>query len=817
MRTLFHSIASALRSWLNSLRGEPGARRCQSGVSRDQCGVSGTAAAILPSAYGQAIENTAATPPETDTPTDCDGIEEGQERFRSVNDPNCQAIIERLGQPDNMRSQDHGIDAVIPHPQSETSRTNTMTSPLPPHSNGDTVDDGALTSSEKGEGKPSGTAAELATRGVSRGTRSAGGTEREPEHSDLADPTGTASNPLGRSVNALDAEADSKSVSDTRSEIGAETVVHYDDDRTEDAPEALKPFAEEFASIDRPSEKSESQARPAISHEVADSELEDSAAASEIVDTAGHSGNLRAPQPILGDADNDDVANNGASGKGDQGEEFAAGNLSGAPDIDAGVWTAKSEPNGSPSPPPSRQQRERRSQQYRAPAGRPPLRQRQSRSQARPTTRSRPPSREMPAPINLRLIFQRGGYCVVSLLPRRLHGLPDKLVVSSDAGDVKLGALQDEWYQDIFPTNLGQLLCTGIVWKDCDTCQEWRLSGREVFVLSHGTTHMGFVSCPRLVLGRDHVVLCTTEKLGPVEDALRRAGCVDWSHLGEDMGAPSGWRVLQRVVPQKAVPLNSDVDILNVLRPLPRVKIALEGGIRLAYNAWLLGYPPTIHVYGLPEHHQSVLIDGQKAVRSESDGYEVSGSGTEGDHQVWCSSTERSYSVVRGETCWTYWPAYSFALGRPESHRFEFCGPLVRPVSTSILADQRRVVQVAPSNCVLLGACPGEVFIARPRADLRGAQCLGLPPFEPVWALPRQPLHCDKRVNRILLVGEPTARPCYAYLESPPSDRRNFELWYRLILDASRKGLSLESALPATHNLWRDYKRLARKLWRNSR
>ena len=206
--------------------------------------------------------------------------------------------------------------------------------------------------------------------------------------------------------------------------------------------------------------------------------------------------------------------------------------------------------------------------QYRAPTGPPPPGKKRSQSRTHGRKRQRTTN---PGPaaieVRVRILFQHGGYCIVSLLPKRLPGLPEELIASSQAGDVELQALQEEWYQDVAPDNLANLLRMGFVWRDPDTGQEWMLSGREVFVLAHGTTHRGFLSCPRLALGRDHVVLCTVGRLSAVGDALRAAGCADWTQLGEDDGAPPGWLVLRKIRPQRPVPLSSEADILNVLRP----------------------------------------------------------------------------------------------------------------------------------------------------------------------------------------------------------------------------------------------------------
>ena len=455
---------------------------------------------------------------------------------------------------------------------------------------------------------------------------------------------------------------------------------------------------------------------------------------------------------------------------------------------------------------------------YRPPTGKPGHARGSSRSPDGTEQGSASPARSQGATIDVRVIFQRGGYCAVSLLPSRRLGMPDELLVSSEGQDVQLRALQDEWYQDVTPNNLGELLRAGIVWSGSGADQRWVLSGREVFVLAHSTTHRGFVSCPRLALGRSHVVLCMETQLGRVEQALRLAGCADWTQLGEDDGAPSGWRVLRDTVPRNPVVPTTDADILNVLRPLPEIEVALEGGIRLARNTWLRGYPPAVRIYGDPDHTETVLIDDQKADAIELGMYRAPGWDKEGKHRVWCNGTSMGYSIVRSETKWTYWPAYSLATNgsRARRQKFEFCGPLVRPVTTREGPDQQDVVHVPGTNPVLLGACPGEVFVANPRSDLRGARCLGLPPFNTVWALPPQPLRCDKRVDKVLLVGEPEAesnRPGH----DDVGDRRALRLWCVSILDASRKRLAVEPRSQATYDLWREYQQFARVLWKRLR
>lgn len=471
-----------------------------------------------------------------------------------------------------------------------------------------------------------------------------------------------------------------------------------------------------------------------------------------------------------------------------------------------------------PSPRAKREHERRNAPRYRAPSGDRSRRRRSPKLRASLQPPDSSPSQNRVAAIDVRVVFRRGGFCDVSLLPRRPPGLPGELVVVAERGDVTLSALQDHWYQEVAPNNIAELLHNGTIWRDPNTGQEWLLSGREVFVLAAGIAHRGFVSCPRLVLGRSHVVLCTSRQVRPVEDALRAAGCSNWTSFKEKDGAPTGWQVLRDVFPQEAVPQSGDADIFNILRPLPEIEVVLEGGIRLAYNTWLVDYPPQIHVYGDPDHTGTVLIDGQEATHSEHEGYTAPRWDEEGEHQISCSGTNSSYSLVRSKANWTFWPAHSLEIrnSRNAHDEYEVCGPLVRPVVAGGALERHQVVQVPATNSVLLGAVPGELSLTYPRPNLRGARCLGIPPFDPVWALPPQPLHCDKRANRILLVADVAAarsNPC----SDRVTNRRDLVRWCQLILDASRKGLAVEPASPAADNSWREYKRLARALWRRLR
>jgi hypothetical protein len=469
--------------------------------------------------------------------------------------------------------------------------------------------------------------------------------------------------------------------------------------------------------------------------------------------------------------------------------------------------------------------------QYRPPTGSPPAQPRSSSLADEKAARGdKPPTKNRAASIELRLLFERGGRCAVTLLPSRPNGLPEQCTVATENGSMDIVSVGDNWYQDVAPDELGTLLAEGFVWTDETAGQDWSLAGRAIFVLATGTTHRGFLSTSRLALGREHAVLCKESMLGAVEDALRNAGCSAWRRFGEDDGVPPGWIVLcgadnagriHGVVPRNSVPLADEADILNVLRPLPKTEISFEGGVRLGYNSWLAGYPPSIRIYGDRDRTPKVLIDGREADASPEGYYTLQGWDDPATHQVWCNGSSKTYSLVRLERNWKAWGAYSLRFrGSPSGNgRIAICGPLICPLKdpdSGETSDQNTIVRVLASNPVLVGAEPGQVFVAVPRHDIRSALCFASPSFAPVWALPQQALLCDKSVSRILLVGQAVGPSATVPLRCQHGNRaRALELWCRLILDAGRKGLAVEPA--SASELWRQYKHHARNLWRKTR
>ncbi|NOZ72234.1 MAG: hypothetical protein GXP38_10030 [Chloroflexi bacterium] len=423
-------------------------------------------------------------------------------------------------------------------------------------------------------------------------------------------------------------------------------------------------------------------------------------------------------------------------------------------------------------------------------------------------------------PIEVRLIFERGGFCKVSLIAKRSLDLPEDLVVATPGGTLGLRAMQDEWYQDITPPDISRAIQEGIEWhyEGNDGEYRWLLSGRELYVLAARSDLRGYVSQPCLELGREHVVLCTEHLRDQVEEAIRIAGGEPAEMMDASLGAPAGWVVFRGIVPQRAVSPTSGADILNALRPIPKIDISFEGGIRLEYNTWLEGFPPAIRVYGSSEHTLDIFIDGQCAACGEDGAYRVSDWDSPGTHTVWCEGVSKTYSIVPFAASWEAWDAYSFPIACGSDRRLSICGPLVRETVTDA-QDWAPSLLVPPSNPLILGASPGECCIATRVSGVVGSSCVASPSFSPVWALPRQPLRCDKKTARIIFLGNatpPKARGCKRKTGKHKNDDC-IDAWCRMILDASRKGLWLVPYNEKVRNLWFCYKRLARSIWRERR
>ncbi len=435
-----------------------------------------------------------------------------------------------------------------------------------------------------------------------------------------------------------------------------------------------------------------------------------------------------------------------------------------------------------------------------------------------PSTEVEPDQRERSLPIHVRLLFEHRGFCRITLLPRRALDMSEELEVESDIGALALFMLQDEWFDDVLVSEAGRLMQEGTVWtaklKDGELSR-WVLTGRDIYVLSSSSDLSGFVSTARLVIGEEHIVLCTEERVDAVRSALDEAGCSAPPMLHADSGIPSGWAGFQDVRPTRAVAPGPDGDILNVLRPRAEIEIVLDGGIKIDRSAWLIGHPPRIEIHGDAGSAGNPVIDGQEAALGPDGSYSAASCGEPGEHSVFCGGQSRSYSIVGGAEKWEAWQAHRWPL-EPINHDrayYSVCGVLVRPPLDA--AEGCHAVIVPASNTLLLGAIPGQLAASISRKDYMDGIALAFPDFDPVWAVPSDPLRCDKRASRILLIGKtrPVARPAQAIYRTG-ADANRLRLWCNAILNSARKNLKCEPSGRDAADLWRSYKKCARSIWK---
>lgn len=419
-----------------------------------------------------------------------------------------------------------------------------------------------------------------------------------------------------------------------------------------------------------------------------------------------------------------------------------------------------------------------------------------------------------PCPIAVRLRNQTGGSIILSLLPRRRSGLPASVEVDgAGSSPLALSALREEWYQEVVLAGVGAILQQGVEW--CADGQQgslrWSLSGRDLYVLGTSDDWSGYVSTPQLVLGDQHAVLCTQALLAQVEDLLRQSCGTLPARLDEDDGLPAGWFGFRPVVPTKPLALGDEAHILNALRPLPDVQIALRGGIRLRYGEWLFGHPPSIRIYGDAEHAGPLYIDGGAAARLADGSFSSPGWDGEGEHAISCAGQTKTYRIVEPEDGWEAWAAYTFSAIKGRALAPVCGGAVIVPGSGT-----RWTALIPASNPVVIGAQPGQVYHCPLRQDVRFPFCPASVPFEPVWALPADPLRADKRTARVRLVGT-LQKPV-----QPASNRQaprgaNVIQWRDAILACSRKALAVDPDDGEAKSVWREYREAARKIWRAAR
>ena len=405
--------------------------------------------------------------------------------------------------------------------------------------------------------------------------------------------------------------------------------------------------------------------------------------------------------------------------------------------------------------------------------------------------------------------FGRRNRCQVGLLPERPEGFEDNITVKGTRGPEEWSTSQDEWYSDLMPDDLGRILREGAQWEEeGDPSVRWTLAGRDVYVLV-GKPESGifaFVSTTRLLLGEDHLVLCTKGMEETVRRAITEVGCTASVLLDEDQGVPNGWVLFRNVLATTALPHNPEDGIITILRPVHDVEIELRGGIRIERSKWLYGHPPQVRLRG-DRDNLDMVIDQQSAICDDNNNYTVPGWDAPGVHRIFCGGATASYELVIPPSQWDSFPAFTYMRTAIPIWPMTICGPIVRT------AQQNTVLLVRTGSTYLLGPVPGQIVFAAPASGLRVSAFLGAADFPIVWAVPTSPLQVKKGTSTIQLLHNFSPER----LGKGPKARGAVRRWAELIMEASYKRLLLEPDTDNAKKLWAEYKTIARRIKRGFR
>ncbi len=416
--------------------------------------------------------------------------------------------------------------------------------------------------------------------------------------------------------------------------------------------------------------------------------------------------------------------------------------------------------------------------------------------------------KEQALELRVRCIIGSHAFCRFHLLAEREACAPAELEGRNGRHATRLIEAGDDWYEVEESGDLPALLEHGTtikVTEGKDAGETWELRGRDLYILASLRGILGFVSTTRLSLGRKQIVLCREKHASAVEAILVEAGCSGIEASGRERGAPAGWVFFGPITPSRSVPQVAGDGLLNLVRPIPDIEILLEGGLWLHGSAWMAGYPPSVHITGQMPACVSVTIDGEVAEEGDEKSYRTPNSANQGTHTVWCAGKTASYSISEPEEGWEQWEAYPDTRGG-------ICGATTTRSEKN--GTQETLITVPTTNPILIGAIPGQIF----RCDARpGRQWSGFVPFAACWALPADPLQCDRSVRRVLLIRQ--VSPAQGRLGRPSKNsiRRNILQWSYAIRDCQRKRLPVSPDNAVSEGLWREYTAAARATWRAAR
>ena len=414
--------------------------------------------------------------------------------------------------------------------------------------------------------------------------------------------------------------------------------------------------------------------------------------------------------------------------------------------------------------------------------------------------------------LRIQLILARnGGIKKIALIPDRFEGMPGEVEINGTQGKLILTEWPGDSYEaiDLELSSAGNSFQNGIVWQTNTKTRHyrWILSKREIHVLGP-SDFCGYVSIPRLLLNERQTILSMKHLREEVIACLDAAGCSnaviedDNSH-----GVPSGWLLFRDIVPIRFVPMRAEAHILNALCPLPDIEPYFKGGIQLERKTWLMGFPPRIFFTGDLSAGLQVIIDGKIAQKATDGTFEAPGWDSLGDHQLLVGGQSWNYMLSSMDEKWEHWRAFEL------QNEIAICGASIFPIGHSF--NYQTIVPV--KNSLLIGPSPGDIVQCKVRHDIRLEIISAQTPFVPIWALPHDPAHSEKKSARILLLNR--IEPAFDFKLSDfiHSTKHLITKWVSAIHDAGCKGISVCPDDEEVKKLWHKYCKLAKTLRRKMR
>jgi hypothetical protein len=253
------------------------------------------------------------------------------------------------------------------------------------------------------------------------------------------------------------------------------------------------------------------------------------------------------------------------------------------------------------------------------------------------------------ARIEVRVEARRGGRRFEhELYPRAPAGFPDG-VYRSGTTSVSLERVPGTAWFGPLPASLAEgALGSGLDLRNGRYAL--RLAEARVVSLEKNDELGGWVSCPRIVSGQEHMVLCHTSLAERVEDRLRLIAQPGWEKAPGTAGLPASWVCFRGIRVGGTTIAAEEHGELDCLTPRWHAGISFSGGLKIAADAWLVGGEPVVAVTASEGTTAPVLLDGETAGSLSAGSLVVDlaklGLGV-GEHEIAVGERRRRFRLVK--------------------------------------------------------------------------------------------------------------------------------------------------------------------------